>query len=209
VSAASGLEAGDLELWRGDRLLFSALSFAVRPGEMLHVVGPNGSGKTSLLRVLCGATPLRHGRVSWNGTPIEAQPAEFHAALAYVGHRDGLKQDLSARENLHFLLALRTAPDDARIGAVLDEMGLARAADLPVRVLSAGQRRRVALARCLLTPSPLWILDEPFANLDAAGRAWGAQCLANHLARGGIVVITSHQPIEIAGHTAIHVELAE
>jgi heme exporter protein A len=207
VSAASGLEAHDLELWRGDRRLFAGLSLALRPGELLHVLGPNGAGKTSLLRVLCGSSPPERGRVLWNGTPIGAQRLAYHAELAYLGHRDGLKQDLGAGENLRFTLALRSGQPAQGIEAVLAELGLARAADLPVRALSAGQRRRVALARCLLSRAPLWLLDEPFSNLDTGGRAWGTQCFARHLERGGMIVVTSHHPVAVEGHATGRLEL--
>ena len=207
MSEAVGLEAWELELWRGDRRLFKQLSLAVRPGKLLHVRGPNGIGKTSLLRVLCGATPVDTGRVLWNGVPIEAQRLEYHANLAYLGHRDGLKQDLTAVENLRFARAVRQGSDPTgltpfseRLDETLTELELKHAANLPVRVLSAGQRRRVAIARCLLSDASLWILDEPFSNLDTAGRRWGDQCLARHLDRQGMVIITSHHAVDVPRH---------
>jgi heme exporter protein A len=209
VDADSGLEARDLELWRGDRRLFANLSFVVRPGELLHVLGPNGAGKTSLLRVLCGSSPPEQGSVRWNGVPIGQQRLAYHAALAYLGHRDGLKSELSALENVRFALALRErAPPEPAVTATLAELGLAAAAGLPARALSAGQRRRVAIARCLLSGAPLWILDEPFSNLDAEGRAWGASRLAAHAARGGTVVVTSHHPLQLEGCVTRSVDLA-
>jgi heme exporter protein A len=200
VGQVVGLEACELELWRGDRRLFKQLSLAVRPGALLHVRGTNGIGKTSLLRVLCGASPVDSGRVLWNGVPIETQRLEYHAGLAYLGHRDGLKQDLTPVENLRFALAVRTSAPEERLAEALAELRLKPAANLPVRVLSAGQRRRVAIARCLLSDAPLWILDEPFSNLDTSGRHWGDQCLARHLDRQGMVVITSHHAVEVPRH---------
>jgi heme exporter protein A len=207
VAAAAGLEAQDLELWRGDRRLFTGVSFGVAPGALLHVRGANGAGKTSLLRVLCGSTPPDEGRVLWNGVAIERQRLEYHAALAWLGHRDGLKQDLTATENLRFVLALRTSTPDREIGRTLAQLGLADAGSLPARALSAGQRRRVALARCLLSEASLWILDEPFSNLDAEGRDWGHDRLARHLERQGMIVITSHHPVTVPGHATATLEL--
>jgi heme exporter protein A len=207
VAAAAGLEAQDLELWRGDRRLFTGLSLAVAPRRLLHVRGANGAGKTSLLRVLCGATPPDEGRVLWNGVAIDQQRLQYHAALAYLGHRDGLKLDLTATENLRFVLSLRTTVPDAGIQETLGQLGLAAASGLPVRALSAGQRRRVAIARCLLSEAPLWILDEPFSNLDAEGRAWGHACLERHLDRQGMIVITSHHPVKVPAHAMSALEL--
>jgi len=207
VVAAAGLEGQELELWRGDRRLFTELSLAVAPGALLHVRGANGAGKTSLLRVLCGATAADEGRVLWNGVAIAEQRLEYHAALAYLGHRDGLKLDLTATENLRFVLALRTSAADRDIEETLVQLGLAGASGLPVRALSAGQRRRVAIARCLLSDAPLWILDEPFSNLDAEGRAWGHACLARHLEREGMIVITSHHPVDVLAHAMTALEL--
>lgn len=196
MSAVLGLEAEELELWRGDRRLFTRVSLAVRPGTLLHVRGANGAGKTSLLRALCGAAPVEEGQVRWNGVRIEEQRLQYHAQLAYLGHRDGLKQDLTPVENLRFELALHRAVHAPEIAATLNELGLGRCMELPVRALSAGQRRRVAIARCLLSEASLWILDEPFSNLDGEGRAWGHACLARHLERQGMVIITSHHPVE-------------
>jgi heme exporter protein A len=207
VGEAAGLEAQTLELWRGERRLFKDLSLVVRPGTLLHVRGANGAGKTSLLRLLCGTSPADEGRVLWKGVPIGQQRLEYHAELAYLGHRDGLKQDLTASENLRFVLALRTATPAYALEQTLTELGLARAADLPVRSLSAGQRRRVALARCLLSDVPLWILDEPFSNLDSAGRAWGEQCLARHLDQQGMIIITSHHSVDVPGSATAVLDL--
>ena len=207
MAAAASLEAQDLELWRGDRRLFTGLSLAVAPARLLHVRGANGAGKTSLLRVLCGATPPDEGRVLWNGVSIEQRRLEYHAALAYLGHRDGLKLDLTATENLRFVLSLRTSVPDTGIQETLEQLGLAGASSLPVRALSAGQRRRVAIARCLLSDAPLWILDEPFSNLDTEGRAWGHASLAGHLERRGMIVITSHHPVEVPADAMSALEL--
>ena len=208
MSAGRGLEARELELWRGDRRLLASLSLRVVPGAILHVRGPNGAGKTTLLRVLCGITPPESGCVLWNGVAISAQRPQYHAAMAFLGHRDGLKQDLTALENLRFGLSLRAQGFEEELHDTVEQLGLAPVARLPVRALSAGQRRRVAIARCVLAGGALWILDEPFSNLDVAGRRWGHECLARHLAREGTIVMTSHHPLEVPGHRAAELDLA-
>jgi heme exporter protein A len=197
------LEATDLELWRGDRCLFTGLSVRAESGSAVHITGRNGIGKSSLLRVLAGLTRPETGHVSWRGQPISRNTVQYRAELAYLGHRDGLKNDLSPIENLQFSCALnphseRPAGPDVR--TCLQELGLAGVGDLPVRVLSAGQRRRVAIGRALLSSASLWILDEPFSNLDVAGREWGHGCLGQHLAHGGIALVTSHHPLVVPGH---------
>jgi heme exporter protein A len=165
-------------------------------------------GKTTLLRVLCGSTPPESGCVLWNGVPVAQQRLQYHADMIFLGHRDGLKQDLTALENLRFALGMRTSGFEDALEETLARLGLADAATLPVRALSAGQRRRVAIARCVLADATLWILDEPFSNLDVAGRRWGHECLAAHLARQGTVVITSHHPVEVPGHRGTELDLA-
>lgn len=198
-----------LELWRGERLLFARLDFSVEAGSVLHVTGENGVGKSSLLRVIAGFTRPETGTVYWRDTPVGSIAWRYHSALAYLGHRDGLKGDLSARDNLAFAGALRPERvDRARIDQALAAVGLADRADLPLRQLSAGQRRRVAIARALLAKAELWILDEPFSNLDVAGRAWGHGQLSAHLQSGGLAIVTSHHPLEVPGHTAQELSLS-
>jgi heme exporter protein A len=195
------LEVQDLEARRGRRVLFSGLAFRAGAGQLLRVSGANGAGKTTLLRLLVGLSTPHQGRVSWNGQPLAAQRDEFHRQLAWIGHAAALKDDLTALENL---LAIATlggddiAPKDA--AGALAAAGLQGRERLPARVLSAGQRRRVLLARLALPVSrALWVLDEPFNALDAAAGDWLAGLVTAQLARGGTVVLTSHQAVPLDG----------
>lgn len=174
--------------------MLRGISFDLHAGELLQVVGPNGVGKSSLLRCACGLLPVESGEVAWNGRPIERSRGEFHCALAYLAHANALKADLTALENLMFEVALRR--DDVTREMCLDmleRLEIPACADLHVRLLSAGQRRRVALARVLLSGARLWILDEPTTNLDAAGIARVEQCMAEHLQGGGMILTAAHQ----------------
>jgi len=192
------LDANDLECLRGTRRLFAGISFALAPGECLQVHGANGSGKTSLLRILCGLSRPERGTVRWNAEPIDATGDEYRAALAFCGHANALKEDLTSIENLLASAALHGTPaaeDSAR--AALEAFGILHLEALPVRALSQGQKRRVALARLGLFPRRLWILDEPLAALDASAAQTLAARIDSHLAQGGLAVLTSHQPIEL------------
>jgi len=192
------LDANDLECLRGTRRLFAGISFALAPGECLQVHGANGSGKTSLLRILCGLSRPERGAVRWNAEPIDVAGDEYRAALAFCGHANALKEDLTPAENLLAAAALYGTPateDSAR--AALDAFGIQNLEALPVRALSQGQKRRVALARLGLCARRLWILDEPLAALDARSAETLATRLDSHLAHGGLAVFTSHQPIEL------------
>lgn len=195
----SRLQALGLACRRGRRLLFEGLSFGLGDGQALRVKGGNGAGKTSLLRQLVGLAPADAGEVHWDGRPIARQREAYGAALAYLGHAPGLKDELTPLENLAADAALAGGADTpAQHVQALADWGLAAAARLPLRVLSAGQRRRVALARLSLSGAALWILDEPFTALDDAGCAQLGQLIERHLARGGLAVLTSHQPLPLA-----------
>lgn len=174
----------------------------------MHIAGSNGVGKTTLLRVLAGLLPAEHGDVSWQGRPVAANFESFAAALAYLGHSDALKADFTARENLAHSVGLRRPVAAAEVDDALTRIGLAGCRDLPARVLSAGQRRRLAMARVMLTAASLWILDEPFTNLDHAGVLLLSSVIAEHVDRGGAAIIAAHQPPAIPRHTASCVELA-
>jgi len=191
------IAAENLHLWRGDVHVLRGLSFAVTGGECLQVTGINGSGKTTLLRALCGLVPLEQGRICWRGADITADPGAYHQELAYLGHDNGLKGDLTAMENLRFGIGLRRSVAAADCAAALVQVGLSEQGGLPVRQLSAGQRRRVALARLTLMDAALWILDEPSSNLDAPGQGVLLAMLAQHLGSGAAAVIATHQPMDL------------
>ncbi|MGQ0523254.1 MAG: cytochrome c biogenesis heme-transporting ATPase CcmA, partial [Betaproteobacteria bacterium] len=188
------LEAIDLGCERGTRTLFDRLQFAVGAGTLLRIAGANGSGKTSLLRIICGLAQPAHGDVLWQGQPVRHLREEYHRELLYIGHLPAVKDELTARENLRFSCAL--SGDTVGVetqNQALDRLGLERHADLPARYLSQGQRRRVALARLAASQSAkLWVLDEPFTALDANAIGLVVLIITEHLARGGIVVVTSH-----------------
>jgi heme exporter protein A len=185
---------------RGGRALFDGLDFDVPAAGALTVVGPNGSGKTTLLRALAGLTEASMRRIAWQHEPVAVRSAAWRAQLAYVGHKAGHKEELTAAENLELACALEgglaTAADRRR---ALTEVGLAARSDSPVKRLSQGQKQRLSLARLALSLRPLWLLDEPAAALDADARALLGALLARHLARGGVAVIATHDPIELAG----------
>lgn len=190
------LSAHGLKCVRGGRTLIEGLELTVEPGRPVHLLGVNGSGKTTLLRTLASLRPPEAGQIRWGGRPVERVRPEFLQAMAYVGHAPGLKQDLTARENLAAGLALAGRTPVESIPAALAAVGLRRLADRPVRRLSAGQARRVALAGLRLTTARLWILDEPFTALDADGRELIRDLLIQHGDRGGLAVLTSHQAID-------------
>jgi heme exporter protein A len=203
------LEAIDLHCARGERSLFSALSFTLRGGELLRIGGPNGSGKTSLLRIACALLEPTRGEVRWAGENIRRLQEEFWRQIVYIGHASAIKDDLTSAENLRVactLAGIRVQP--ARIGEALRELGLGGCENLPTRVLSQGQRRRVALARLALSEAmPLWILDEPFAALDAAAVERVQNLIAEHLARGAAVVLTTHLETRITAATTLRIDL--
>ena len=186
------LEAAGLDCERSGRALFRGLSFSVAPSGLLRIAGPNGSGKTSLLRILCGLLAPTQGEVRWRGTPIRRLAEEYSRELVYIGHAAALKDDLTAFENLEIACRLAgvMAPREALAGA----LSAFAVPELPVRKLSQGQRRRAALTRLLLSERvPLWLLDEPFAALDTAAARFAEQLIAQHLTAGGSVVYTTHQ----------------
>jgi heme exporter protein A len=200
--AAPLLEARALHLWRGEKHLLRGVSFSLAAGELLQLVGPNGVGKTSLLRAACGLLPLESGEFHWRGQTTDKVRDGFNTQLAYLAHTNALKGDLTAQENLHFELALRTSVSSQAIADQLNVMGIGHCAQLPARVLSAGQRRRLALARVVLNKACLWILDEPTTNLDTAGIALIESIMTQHLAAGGAILTAAHHSL-LAGHQSV------
>lgn len=194
------LTVHDLACARGDRLLFKDMNFSLCGGELLLVQGGNGQGKTSLLRLLTGLSRPEEGEVRWRGAPIARQREAYHAEMVYLGHANGVKDDLNPIENLRFADGLQgRAFDAARAVATLEQLGLSRCLDLPCRVLSFGQRRRVALAALLLAGATLWILDEPLTGLDVHAVALMEGLIRDHLTTGGMVVATTHQALNLEG----------
>lgn len=204
----SRLSARDIHVWRGDRKVLGGVSVDAAAGACVHVAGPNGSGKTTLLRVLAGFLAPEQGSVTWGGRPIGADRDAYCASFSYLAHSDGLKPELTARENLAFEVGLRRRFEAPEIDDALSRVGLAASRDQAAAVLSAGQRRRLAMARVMLAAAPLWILDEPFTNLDGTGVTLVTAIITSHLDRGGAAVIAAHQPPSIPNHSPRRVDLA-
>jgi heme exporter protein A len=186
---------------RGEKLIFRRLDFALPPGSALVLIGPNGSGKSSLLRLMAGLTPREAGVLAWAGTDIREDSAAHRARLHFIGHSDALKQVLSAGESLGFWAKMRGT--SAAIEPALARFGLANAATLPCRYLSAGQKRRLALARLIAAPAELWLLDEPLTSLDSEAAAQLLAAIAEHRAEGGRVVLSTHAPIDLGDATRL------
>ena len=197
------LDAINLTCVRDDRVLFSELSFSVRPGEMVQIAGKNGAGKTSLLRILAGLAQAEEGEVKWQGEGLSRARYQYHQDLLWLGHQPGIKTVLTAFENLSFYHA--EGVQSLRWQA-LTEVGLLGFEDVPVNQLSAGQQRRVALARLWLSTHKLWILDEPFTAIDATGVEKLTLILKRHTENGGMVILTTHQPLAADNVRQIHLQ---
>jgi heme exporter protein A len=195
----------ELAVWRGERCLFEQLNFDLGPEQLALLVGPNGSGKTTLLRILAGLSLPTSGDVTWKGVAVHGLAPEDRADIAYRGHLEALKRDFTVAENLAFHAALWGQRPE--VGAILAELKLDKAAHMRARYLSAGQRRRAALAMLRLSGARLWLLDEPTTNLDSEGRALVVAWTRQHVASGGLAVVATHQPDEFAQRGALMIEL--
>jgi len=202
------LEALNLGCARGERRLFSGLNFSLRAGNVLQAFGPNGSGKTSLLRIICGLLAPVAGEVRWDGTNIRRLAEEYFAEIAYVAHQDGVKDELNPIENLRISSGVAGCPvskPDAQV--ILERVGLSQQQHLPARLLSAGQRRRLALSRLLASRAKLWILDEPLASLDDDGAALARELISEHLGNDGMAIIATHQEMSLSAGQMQRIEL--
>lgn len=205
------LSVDNITVWRGDNLLLDDVCFALNAGQILQIRGANGSGKTTLLRIVCGIGFSDEGSVSWRGVSIGSSADQYNAELLYLGHKPGIKAALTPVENLRIFCTLSgvtfsTATDNA-ISTALSHLSLDTKAHLACRHLSAGQQRRVSLARLILQTAKLWVLDEPLTSLDKDGLAWVENQIGQHVAKGGAVLLTTHAPLNIAGVTVKSFEL--
>lgn len=192
------LAVTNLAVVRGERMLFDKLNFELKNGSVIYLQGANGSGKTTLLRTVCGLSQPYAGSIDWNGESIASLAEEYSKNVLYIGHLPGIKEDLTALENLQFSLALQgTVVTNSQAIEVLSMLGLAKGLHLPTRMLSQGQKRRVVLARLWLQQLPLWILDEPFTALDAAATDLLKQKIEHFANAGGMVIMTSHQDFSL------------
>jgi len=203
------LQGISLACVRGDRELFKDINFSLEAGGLMQVRGPNGSGKTSLLRMLCGLSNPAAGEILWSGTSIHTLNGDYFSAMTYIGHLSGTKDDLTVIENLRISSALAGFEINAnQASEALEYMGLGGREALPVKVLSQGQRRRVALARLLVCKTSLWILDEPLVALDVMAVKLIQELLEQHLKQGGMVVMTTHQEIDLTAASKTQLHLA-
>ena len=198
-NTSTTLHVEGVHVWRGERHVLQGVSFEVGSGELLHIVGSNGAGKTTLLRVACGLIAPEEGQVFWRGANIRADRQGFYSELAFAAHEAALKADLTGIENLRFSVGLKRGVGLHELRDCLARTGAQEYAELPARVLSAGQRRRIAMARVLASAVPLWLLDEPFSNLDDAGVQVFAGLIDAHIRQGGTALVVAHHGLEMAG----------
>lgn len=192
------LELNNLFCERDDRVLFEKLSFTVEPGRIVRIEGPNGSGKTTLLRILCGLLQDFEGEIQFKGQPLSKVRPQFFAESLYLGHQPGIKSQLTADENLQWMTGFRTPCSQSERYQALAQVGLRGFEDVPARALSAGQQRRIGLARLYLESLPLWLLDEPFTAIDRQGVVALEQHIITHAEAGGAVLITTHHEFNLA-----------
>ena len=200
------LQAENLALWRGDRCLCRGVSFTLQAGNLLQLVGVNGSGKTSLMRAVAGIGRLDEGHLRWGDEPVYRASA-YQGQLAYVGHHNGLKLHLNSIENYYFYQSIAMYSSEIGADEALSDFGLATVADRPVALLSMGQKRRAALARVLAVKAALWLLDEPLSSLDSAGIHFVTGLLRRHLEQGGLAVVSTHQSLDLGDLPVQRLEL--
>lgn len=207
--ARVSLSVHDLELWRGDYCVCTDLAAEVHSGQLLHLRGSNGAGKTSLIRVLAGLALAEAGEVRLDGEPITQSMTRFRAVISYVGHSNGIKRELTPVENLRVTARLALNPSANGPESALERVGLSAHMNRYCGELSAGQRRRTALARLLVTNAPIWFLDEPLVSLDFEGAGLVEELIREHLQRGGITVLATHQPVDLTGLEVVAVDLPQ
>lgn len=205
----SQLEVSGLECIRQDIILFQDISFKLQSGDLLQVDGLNGSGKSSLLRILAGLMQQNAGKISWQRKEISTCRYEYQQELSYIGHLNGVKDALTALENLRVMVALAGSKPEFPLSKALDQIELVGMESIPLSRMSAGQKRRVALARLFITKAAIWLLDEPFTSLDASGKLVIERLIAEHCACGGIIIFSTHQPMEIKDCSIMHIHLGK
>ena len=196
-SFTGNLNIKNLACWRNDQVLFNNLNLSLSPANVLFLQGENGSGKTSLLRILCGFRLADEGDIFWDNESVLSN-YEYFQNISYVGHKNGIKDELTAEENLNLMRSMATA-SDIKTENVLKQIGLFKQADVLTRQLSAGQKRKLALARLMMTNNSFWILDEPFTSLDVASVGFFEELIKQHITRGGMLILTSHHDIDLTG----------
>lgn len=203
------LEVKNLFCERDERVLFANFSLQINSAEVVQIIGQNGSGKTTLLRILCGLSDAYSGEIYWQGIALDDAREEYYQAMLYVGHLAGVKGALTAEENLRWMMQLDKSLHKCSIAEALSQVGLFGFEDVPCHSLSAGQQRRVGLARLYLSTAPLWILDEPFTALDKQGVKEKEALIADHIQDGGSVILTTHHDVMIPGQTIRPINLDE
>ena len=196
-SYTAHLKVENLACWRNNQVLFKNLNLSLSPENVLFLQGENGSGKTSLLRILCGFRLPDEGEINWGGNAVSSMP-EYFQNISYIGHKNGIKDELTVEENLNLMRSMATA-SDIKTETVLKQIGLFKRADVMTRQLSAGQKRKLALARLMMTNNSFWILDEPFTSLDKTSVSFFESLIKQHVTRGGMLILTSHHDIDLSG----------
>ena len=205
-SFSANLDVKALTCWRNEQVLFSDLNLSLFPKSVLFLQGENGSGKTSLLRILCGFRLPDEGEITWGDKPTSSLP-EYFQNISYVGHKNGIKDELTVEENLNLMRSMATA-SDIKTESVLKQIGLFKRADVLARQLSAGQKRKLALARLMMTDNSFWVLDEPFTSLDKATVGFFESLIKQHITRGGMLILTSHHEIDLSGLSVNYLNLS-